>query len=43
MLWYRERYSVFVSIIVFAWIKAALTLSTLYHKKLEEEEAKQQN
>jgi len=28
---------IFVSIIVFTWIKAALTLSKLYHAKLEEE------
>merc|ERR1712226_610484 len=31
---------IFVSIIVFVWIKAALTLSGLYQQKLDEEEAK---
>merc|ERR1711907_721615 len=29
---------IFVSLIVFIWIKAALTLSSLYQKKLEEQE-----
>merc|ERR1711990_1103830 len=31
---------IFVSIIVFAWIKAALNLSKLYHQKLKESELK---
>jgi AAA family ATP:ADP antiporter len=34
---------IFVSIIVFAWIQAALKLSGLYHQKLKEEEEKQSN
>jgi AAA family ATP:ADP antiporter len=34
---------IFVSIIVFAWIKAALTLSGLYEQKLREEEEKEKS
>ena len=33
---------IFVSLIVFTWIKAALTLSKLYHAKLAEESASQE-
>merc|ERR1712232_771903 len=34
---------IFVSIIVFTWIKAALSLSTLYHQKLKEQEEEGKN
>jgi len=34
---------IFVSIIVFAWIRAAMKLSTLYHQKLKEQEEEGKN